>query len=97
MRLANRRAFDHFKTINDRFGHATGDRVLVGLAESLREVMRDGDVLARIGGDDTAMILPDCRAEQAAYVAQRMRDASGARVVSYDDDMPYRSGLSLSA
>ncbi len=69
---------DHFKTINDRFGHATGDKVLVNLADGLRSVMRSGDLLARIGGGEMALILPDCRAEQAALVAQRMLDALGA-------------------
>ena len=69
---------DHFKTINDRYGHATGDRVLVNLADGLRSVMRNGDLLARIGGDEMAMILPDCAAAQAALVAQRMLDVVGA-------------------
>jgi diguanylate cyclase (GGDEF)-like protein len=83
---------DHFKTINDRFGHATGDRVLVNLAESLRSVMRSGDLLARIGGDEMAMILPDCRTEQAALVARRMLAAIGA-----DSSLARRHGVTLSA
>jgi diguanylate cyclase (GGDEF)-like protein len=83
---------DHFKTINDRFGHATGDRVLVNLADSLRSVMRSGDLLARIGGDEMAMILPDCSTEQAALVAQRMLAAIGA-----DSSLARRHGVTLSA
>ncbi len=83
---------DHFKTINDRYGHATGDKVLVNLADSLRSVMRGGDLLARIGGDEMAMILPDCRAQQAALVAQRMLDA-----ISADSSLARRHGVTLSA
>jgi diguanylate cyclase (GGDEF)-like protein len=83
---------DHFKTINDRFGHATGDRVLVNLADSLRSAMRGGDLLARIGGDEMAMILPDCPVEQAALVAQRMLVAIGA-----DSSLARRHGVTLSA
>ena len=63
---------DHFKNINDRFGHATGDRVLVNLARNIEAVMRHGDLLARVGGDEMAMILGDCPPGQAAEVAHRM-------------------------
>ena len=83
---------DRFKLINDRFGHATGDRVLVNLADSLRSVMRGGDLLARIGGDEMAMILPDCPTEQAMLVAQRMLAA-----VSVDSSLARRHGVTLSA
>ncbi|MGH2944596.1 MAG: diguanylate cyclase domain-containing protein, partial [Solirubrobacteraceae bacterium] len=83
---------DNFKAINDRFGHATGDRVLVALADSLRAAMRGGDLLARIGGDELALILPDCRPERAAVVAQRMLDG-----VSADSSLARRHGVTLSA
>ncbi|HVF78207.1 MAG TPA: diguanylate cyclase [Solirubrobacteraceae bacterium] len=83
---------DHFKTINDRFGHAAGDHVLVNLADSLRAVMRNGDLLARIGGDEMAMILPDCPPDQAALVAQRMIAAIGDR-----SSLARRHGVTVSA
>jgi diguanylate cyclase (GGDEF)-like protein len=83
---------DHFKAINDRFGHATGDRVLVNLADSLRAVMRSGDLLARVGGDEMAMILPDCRAEEAALVVERMLAA-----LAEDTSLARRHGVTLSA
>jgi diguanylate cyclase (GGDEF)-like protein len=82
---------DEFKAINDHFGHATGDRVLVALAGSLRAGMRSGDLLARIG-DELALLLPDCRAERAALVAQRLLDA-----VSADSSLARRHGVTLSA
>nr|MBA3747712.1 diguanylate cyclase [Solirubrobacterales bacterium] len=82
---------DHFKTINDRFGHATGDRVLVNLARNLEAVMRQGDLLARVGGDEMAMILGDCPPEQAADVAERM-----LRAVSDAGPLAQRHGATLS-
>jgi diguanylate cyclase (GGDEF)-like protein len=82
---------DHFKAINDRFGHATGDRVLVNLAGDLRAVMRQGDLLARIGGDEIAMILADCPRDQAADVARRMLAAIAA-----DTSLSQRHGVTLS-
>jgi diguanylate cyclase (GGDEF)-like protein len=82
---------DNFKTINDRFGHASGDRVLVNLADNLRTGMRTGDLLARIGGDEMAMILPDCRPEKAAHVARRMLESVAGK------SMSQRHGVTLSA
>jgi diguanylate cyclase (GGDEF)-like protein len=82
---------DRFKAINDRFGHATGDRVLINLAGDLRTVMRHGDLLARIGGDEMAMILADCPHDQAVDVARRMLAAIAA-----DTSLAQRHGVTLS-
>jgi len=59
---------DHFKNINDRFGHLTGDRVLQGVATLLREYFRPNDVIARVGGEEFVVLLPrrsraECEAE----------------------------------
>jgi diguanylate cyclase (GGDEF)-like protein len=82
---------DHFKTINDRFGHASGDNVLVNLARNLEAVMRQGDLLARVGGDEMAMILGDCPPDQAADVAARM-----LRAVAEASPLAQRHGATLS-
>lgn len=82
---------DNFKTINDRFGHVTGDKVLVNLAVNLVTGMRTGDLLARIGGDEMAMILPDCRPEKAALVARRMLASVASK------SMAKRHAVTLSA
>lgn len=63
---------DHFKPVNDQEGHAAGDRVLQQLAEMLRASLRDEDVLARIGGDEFALILRCCSLYQACRIAEKM-------------------------
>lgn len=64
---------DRFKSINDRFGHAQGDRVLVELSRLLEANLREVDVLARWGGEEFVILLPQCDLEQAAAVAEKLR------------------------
>jgi diguanylate cyclase (GGDEF)-like protein len=66
---------DHFKQINDRFGHAEGDRVLREVAETLRQTLRGEDCLARSGGEEFVALLGAGSREQAAYAADRLRGA----------------------
>jgi diguanylate cyclase (GGDEF)-like protein len=64
---------DHFKAVNDRFGHAAGDRVLQNFAAICRAEKRDPDVLARIGGEEFALMLPETTATAAVEFAERLR------------------------
>lgn len=66
---------DHFKGVNDRHGHVTGSRLLVDIAGVLQRCLREGDVLARYGGDEFTVLLPDVDTEQAMQVAERIRAA----------------------
>ncbi len=63
---------DNFKSLNDNYGHAFGDRCLQELGRLLRGVLRSGDFLARYGGDEFAVILPESDLEQAREVARRI-------------------------
>jgi diguanylate cyclase (GGDEF)-like protein len=64
---------DHFKQINDTFGHAIGDSVLLSLAKILRSMAREVDVVGRIGGEEFAIILPETVISNAAAFAERLR------------------------
>lgn len=64
---------DNFKLFNDRYGHVAGDRVLVAVAEALREYLRPTDLVARFGGDEFAVLLPDLQLKQARQTAERIR------------------------
>jgi diguanylate cyclase (GGDEF)-like protein len=64
---------DHFKGINDRFGHAAGDAALQMLAQLCRDTLRTTDLVGRYGGDELVTILPDTDVDKALEVAQRIR------------------------
>ena len=76
---------DHFKAINDRHGHAAGDAVLIGVAQALRERLRDGDVVGRTGGEEFVAVLPNADAAQAHEVAERLRQGVAAVTALHPD------------
>jgi len=69
---------DRFKQINDRFGHAIGDDVLVAMARLLRENTRSGDIAARVGGEEFLLVLPDTAGERALEICERVRQCVAA-------------------
>ncbi|MEH6718448.1 MAG: diguanylate cyclase [Aurantimonas endophytica] len=71
---------DHFKQVNDRWGHDLGDRVLRGAATVIASEIQRGDLVARYGGDEIVVLLPDTRQEEALTVAERIRLAVNAKV-----------------
>ncbi len=64
---------DHFKQINDTFGHQVGDQILVQVSSIIRSSIRQGDIAARWGGEELAVYLPGIRSEQAYRIAERIR------------------------
>ncbi|MDR3580236.1 MAG: GGDEF domain-containing protein [Oryzomonas sp.] len=64
---------DHFKNINDTYGHSSGDMVLSRVAESLKSGLRDCDLLGRFGGEEFVVLLPETTMDKASKVAERMR------------------------
>jgi diguanylate cyclase (GGDEF)-like protein len=66
---------DHFKAVNDGYGHAAGDQVLVEIAARCRDVLDDGQFLARLGGEEFGVLLPACDRLRATRVAERLRAA----------------------
>ncbi len=70
---------DHFKRVNDRLGHAAGDSVLREIADTMRSVVRAGDSIYRVGGEEILVILPGATRADAVKVAERLRRAVRAR------------------
>ena len=73
---------DHFKKVNDTHGHPAGDAVLKAVADALQDCIRPMDTLARFGGEEFAMILPNCPAAFGQAVAERVRTHVQSRTVA---------------
>jgi diguanylate cyclase (GGDEF)-like protein len=76
---------DQFKHLNDSFGHLAGDALLHTVAEKLSSAVREYDHVGRFGGDEFLVVLPDCSAEAARQVAERVRQSIGSEAVLLGD------------
>jgi len=75
---------DHFKNINDNHGHTVGDSVLKTIAGLLQKTIREVDILARIGGEEFAIILPQTGVEEASNLAERIRQCIETEAIQHD-------------
>ncbi len=78
---------DHFKAINDNYGHEAGDMLLRALCSAISRSLREGDVACRYGGEEIAIVLPNCTAEEGLEIAERVRRAVEAEAVHLPDRM----------
>ena len=88
---------DRFKGINDRYGHPAGDKVLIAVAAAMVGQVRDVDLVARVGGEEFAILLPGAAEEVAQSVAERIRAAVAATTFLTDDGQRFEATLSLGA
>ncbi len=85
---------DHFKRVNDTYGHVTGDLVLGRFAETIANAIRPGDVLARLGGEEFAVLLPATGLSEAAEIAERLRGlVADMRVTTPQGDLAITASL----
>jgi two-component system cell cycle response regulator len=85
---------DHFKSVNDTWGHPVGDLVLKGVAKILKDKARDTDIVARYGGEEFAIIMPETDVKGAQVIAERIREAVMAEIFQSDQG-PLKVTLSL--
>jgi diguanylate cyclase (GGDEF)-like protein len=77
---------DHFKAVNDTYGHLVGDKALRAVSDALREQLRSYDLAGRFGGEEFAILLPQTRESQARGIAERLRGHIAAMQVPVGDD-----------
>ncbi|HEX6275275.1 MAG TPA: diguanylate cyclase [Polyangiaceae bacterium] len=76
---------DHFKLVNDHFGHAVGDRALLEVARAMKETLRVSDISARIGGEEFVLLLPETTLDGAVAVTERLRESIGKAEIPIGD------------
>ena len=89
---------DHFKTVNDSFGHLAGDRALRTIARALPIFLREYDLVGRFGGEEFALLLPQAKAVDAYRIAERIRTHIGSMPITVSDDAdaePVRISISI--
>ncbi|KAA1175211.1 GGDEF domain-containing protein [Marinobacter salinexigens] len=86
---------DHFKSVNDQYGHQIGDELLVNLADTLKFHCRSTDLIARFGGEEFVCLLPGCDLPEATGVAEKLRQAVEEQTVVLDGSEPLRFTISV--
>lgn len=86
---------DHFKRINDEYGHAAGDTVLARFATQAASSLREVDLMGRLGGEEFAILLPGCGLAEAQAVAERLRAAFAAVQIDLDEGRALRATVSI--
>jgi len=90
---------DHFKRVNDTYGHKTGDKVLIELSSTAERSLRQDDIVARYGGEEFVVFLPDLSAEEAKVVADRLRETISKIIVRSDqgDEVTFTVSIGISS
>lgn len=86
---------DHFKNVNDTYGHAAGDMVLKSLAQLLRSQVRDVDIVGRVGGEEFALAMPQTPLDAGRLMAERLRTAVQETAIDIQGDAPVHVTVSL--
>ncbi|MEA3290293.1 MAG: GGDEF domain-containing protein, partial [Campylobacterota bacterium] len=89
---------DKFKTINDTYGHAIGDDVIIKFADILKQEQRESDIICRFGGEEFVILLPETNMDGARIVAQKIREKTEQTIIKTDTikDLTFTVSLGVS-
>jgi diguanylate cyclase (GGDEF)-like protein len=76
---------DHFKEVNDQYGHIAGDRILCSVAQALLNTMRPADLIARYGGEEFALCLPDTSIKDSRLISERLRISIANTTTTFEE------------
>jgi len=86
---------DYFKQLNDNYGHEAGDRALVLIADIIRKRSKFGDTVARIGGEEFAILMPSTNEKEAYRIAESIRQEIALAIFKPDEEIPYQLTVSI--
>ncbi|MEJ2611912.1 MAG: diguanylate cyclase [Candidatus Thiodiazotropha sp.] len=86
---------DHFKEVNDKHGHKSGDVVLREFTSIMKQVLREVDIIGRIGGEEFAVLLPQTEPKKASRVAERLRETIASTNIAITNDTPLQITVSI--
>jgi diguanylate cyclase (GGDEF)-like protein len=86
---------DHFKNVNDQFGHHVGDEVLANLVRHSKETLRSIDAIGRVGGEEFLILLPETEAKGAAQIAERLREHIANAINGTSAPIPVKITISV--
>ena len=87
---------DNFKQVNDTFGHRRGDDLLAAAANCMLSTVRDIDLVARVGGDEFALLFPNTQCEEAEEILRRLRSRLDPLLKAYDPGVSISIGIACS-
>ena len=86
---------DHFKLVNDTYGHLAGDEVLTGVARAMTALLRDYDIVGRFGGEEFVILLPQTSADEVKGIAERLREKVAEIIIPISARAPAQSPLQV--
>lgn len=86
---------DDFKSVNDKYGHHIGDKVIIGVADILLESTRKSDIVCRFGGEEYIILLPDTGLESSMEIAETIRELVDNMIISYDQNKELQVTISI--